>query len=247
MLTNVEKRTRAQVEDNWGDWAATTDAPPYVNTDLVEYRAVTDYSADRISIDVDNLTSGQITTDADGSYLWDGTGIFDKIIKAVNSNIKVEYDNGRIVGQEYATTYLGGLQAALQTAVQFILNKDIAEANANSKRFTVDNILPVQYAKTQEEYDLMEATHGSKVATAAYQADKVAADVDYVKEQEQQLINSVNYNNKIKALDSLSDTYGTFGAGGLTLSSDMWTTYFSIVEDLSGSTAPSSTTVTKVT
>ena len=57
---------------------------------------------------------------------------------------------------------------------------------------------------------------------------------------------TVGYNNKIKALDALSDTYGTFGAGGLTLSSDMWTTYFSIVSNLAGVTPPTSTSVSKV-
>jgi hypothetical protein len=254
-LTNIEKRTRALATDNWGAWTITTDAPPYTNTDLIEYQAESDYNThEPVIIGITELTEGAIVEDAEGDYVWEGQGIFDKIMESVNGNIKVEFDNGRIVGQAYAATYLGGLQAALSSSVQFLLRKAITEAQADQARvqassseFSLDNMLPIQRDKAQEEYDLMEDTHTSKVQMAGYQAAKVAADTDYVQEQEVQLINSVNYNNQIKALDSLADTYGTFGAGGLTLSPDMWSTYFGIVEDLSGQLAPTSTTVTKVT
>ena len=252
MSLSIEKRTRVLATDVWGAWASTTDAPPYTDTDLIEYKVGGSYSNDKvpvndpITITATELTSGAITQDSDGNYIWQGTGIFDTLMEAVNGNVKVEFDSGRIVGPEYASTYLGSLQAALQASIQFGLSKDGAEAAANSKRFTLDNILPVQAEKAQVDYDLAEGTYDSKVALAANQANKVGADTSYVAEQEQQLINSVTFNNKIKALGSMADTYGTFGAGGLTLSTDMWTTYYSVIEDLSGAAVPTTTTVTKV-
>lgn len=240
MALNIEKRTRALVTDNWGTWAVTTDAPPYIDTTLVEYRAANNYNIhDPVIINIDELTSGAIATNSEGEYVWQGNGIFDKVMGSVNGNIKVEYDNGRIVGQDYAATYLGGLQAALSTSAQFLLRKDTAEAQADSARiasgsaeFSLDNILPIQRDKVQEEYDLMEDTHDSKVRLAGYQADKALADTNYVDEQNAALVTSLSDNRRIKALTSLADTYGTFGAGGLTMSADMWTTYFNIVSSL---------------
>jgi len=43
-----------------------------------------------------------------------GTGVFDLLITAVERQINAQYDAGRITGTDYATVYLGGLQAVLQ-------------------------------------------------------------------------------------------------------------------------------------
>ena len=52
MTLKIEKRTRAVSTDTWSSWTATTDAPPYTNTELVEYRM----ESDRI-IKIEELTS----------------------------------------------------------------------------------------------------------------------------------------------------------------------------------------------
>lgn len=124
-LTNVQKKTRATVNGSWSPWANTTDAPPYTNTTLVEYRAV-----DAIDVNIEELTNGTIGTDADGADVWLGTGVFDRIMGAVNGNIKVQYDNGRIKDADYAQVYLGGLQASINSAIQFLLQEKTAEAQA---------------------------------------------------------------------------------------------------------------------
>jgi hypothetical protein len=203
---------------------------------------------------LDRLTDGDITQNADGQYVWEGTGIFDRLISAVNSNIKIEFDNGRITGTDYANVYLGSMQSVIAQATNFVLQEQLVEAQADLTRskqaaqdYNTTNILPIQRDKAAEDLLLLQDTHASKVAQAANQAIKLYNEGLYVDEQRTQLINSVVYNNKIKALDSMSDTYGTFGAGGLTLSTDMWTTYFSLVHDLSSAPVPTSTTVTKVT
>lgn len=124
-LLNIEKRTRALATDSWGAWTSTTDAPPYTNTPLVEYRAVDDNT-----LSIEHLTDGSIeetTVDGNTVYRWVGTGILDEIIMAVNGNIKVEYDSGRITGPDYAATYLGSMQAAISASVQLLLQKPITE------------------------------------------------------------------------------------------------------------------------
>jgi len=64
------------------------------------------------------------------------------------------------------------------------------------------------------------------------QIAKTVADTSFTATQEAELIASVGYNNKIKALDSMGDMIGTMGAGSLTISEDMWSFYFSMIREL---------------
>lgn len=84
-------------------------------------------------ITIDRFTDGSIIQNADNQYEWTGTGVFDTIMKAVNGNIKVEFDNGRITTNDYATVYLGALQTAIQQAMQFILTQPTVEKDLKMK------------------------------------------------------------------------------------------------------------------
>ena len=76
---------------------------------------------------------------------------------------------------------------------------------------------------------------------------KTEADTAFTIEQDVQLAASVTFNNKIKALDSYGDMIGTMGAGSLSISTDMWTTFFGMVGGLNADAAiPADTTVTKL-
>ena len=122
MALSILKRTRALDTDAWSAWASTTDVPPYVDTALVEYKAV-----DGAVIDIRELTDGGIATDADGKSYWTGDGYFDIIMSAMNGNVKAEYESGRIVGVQYAEVYLGALQGALQAAVALVTQRPAME------------------------------------------------------------------------------------------------------------------------
>jgi hypothetical protein len=87
---------------------------------------------------------------------------------------------------------------------------------------------------------------GTTKSLSEIQLEKAQRDSDMIKTQEIELRASVVYNNKIKALDSMADTYGTFGAGGLTVSSDMWKVYFEQIKSLTNISLPASTSITKV-
>lgn len=190
------------------------------------------------SIAISDITTN-VTTDA--NYNVSGDGYFDDLMETVNTHLKAQFDAGRITGDAYAKAYVAMAQNAMNQSIQFGLTKRSSELRADS--------LNEDVLKKQEDY-LVQTGAGvrqAKIDNVIAQKDKAENEALYVAEQKTQLTASVGYNNKIKALDSLADTYGTFGAGGLTLSSDMWGTYFNIVADLSGATAPTSTTVTAVT
>ena len=191
------------------------------------------------TIDIVDITDNVATTGTGQDIAVTGDGYFDKIMMTVNEHLKSQFDAGRMTGDIYGRVYSQTMQSVLAQSMQFAL----AKRNAEIKSDIAEKELIIKGV----ESEIATGTKTNKIAMAGQQLAKLTAEASYIDEQETQLINSVNYNNKIKALDSLADTYGTFGAGGLTVSSDMWNTYFSIVSDLSTATAPTSTTVTKVT
>lgn len=70
-----------------------------------------------------DLTNGSIVNGD-----WEGTGIFDVLMKAVNGNIEVQYTKGRIKGAEYAQVYLTAMQAAIAQSIQYALQEKLQEA-----------------------------------------------------------------------------------------------------------------------
>jgi hypothetical protein len=117
------------------------------------------------TIDIENVTNEE------------ETGIFDKLMKSINSNIEKQYLNNRITGSDYATVYLGSMQAALSQSIQFSLQEDMVEAqiagvladnllkadqlltsgiDRASKVFELENLLPEQLLKIQEEIDILQ-------------------------------------------------------------------------------------------
>lgn len=89
-------------------------------------------------INFSDLTKGKVV--AEGTDLqWKGTGVFDKLMEAVNKNIKIQYDEGKIKGTDYANVYLGSLQTVLQQSIEFILREKLVEAQIEGVK--MDNIV----------------------------------------------------------------------------------------------------------
>ena len=76
---------------------------------------------------ISDISNGSISTGADNKYIWTGSGIFDKLMIAVNGNIKVQFDNGHINTADYANVYLGALQSAIQSSMDFLLKEKLTE------------------------------------------------------------------------------------------------------------------------
>lgn len=55
------------------------------------------------------------------------TGVFDKLMEAVDFHINKQYTANRITGNDYANVYLGSLQSALQQSVQYALQEPLLE------------------------------------------------------------------------------------------------------------------------
>lgn len=57
----------------------------------------------------------------------EGTGVFDVLMAAIKEHLLEEYTADRITGDEYSKVYLGAMQGAMQTAVQYLLNSQQEE------------------------------------------------------------------------------------------------------------------------
>ena len=104
-----------------------------------------------MQIEFESLSNGSINSVDANNVHWDGDGILDKMLKVINSNIKIQYDEGRLKGVEYADVYLGAMQTALTESIKFLLNKDVIEKQVEGMdvKIAIDE---VQLAENSEKW-----------------------------------------------------------------------------------------------
>ena len=90
-------------------------------------------------INFDDLSNGKMVTDANGVTKWTGTGIMDKLIEVVDQNIQTQHTSGRITGPEYATVYLGSIQAVMTESMKYLLNRQAIELQAESSALDIES------------------------------------------------------------------------------------------------------------
>ena len=85
-------------------------------------------------INITDITNGLIVNNN-----WSGTGIFDKLIAAVNENLSIQYDAGRITSSEYGNVYASIVSSMIATSIDFALRKRLTEVNIDGA--LKDNLL----------------------------------------------------------------------------------------------------------
>ncbi len=106
------------------------------------------------TIDLTTLTTGNVQL-IDKKYKWvipsgSTAGVLDEIIMFVNDNIELQYDNGRIDDDKYAEIYLSALQTTISQGMQFLLQKQMLEAQISGIE-TDNEIKLLQKAATNIE------------------------------------------------------------------------------------------------
>ena len=89
-------------------------------------------------VDINDFSNGSIDNSNPQDPKWEGTGVFDIIMKAANENIKIQNQASRITGAEYAEVYLGTMQNAISEAMKFLLNKDQSTKDLEVKQANID-------------------------------------------------------------------------------------------------------------
>ncbi len=75
-----------------------------------------------------------------------GDGVLDDIMEVITSHLDAQYALGRITGTEYATVYLGAMQAAIQQSVTLLLGME--KTNAEVALLAQKEI--TEWAQTQQ-------------------------------------------------------------------------------------------------
>ena len=118
----------------------------------------------------------------------DGTGALDHILRTVVEHVSEEYSAGRVEGSDYATVYLGSLQTALSESIQFILNRQASDKQAELLEEQRLNVAADTALKRQQLINLeLEALNIPKQG-ALLDSQKANTDAD-TDNKEQQLVN----------------------------------------------------------
>lgn len=139
-----------------------------------------------------------------------GTGVFDVLMKAAKAHLDSEHASNRIKSAEYATVYLGSLEAVMSASLQFLLTKQKAGLEAELLQKQIDlvtqqalnaviegQVLTAQKCKLDAEYDNLMAVKlktaaetsllSQKTATEKAQITSLGVDVDSVVGRQKQL------------------------------------------------------------
>ena len=89
-------------------------------------------------VNINDFSNGSIDNSNPQDPKWEGTGVFDIIMKAANENIKIQNQTSRITGAEYAEVYLGTMQTAISESMKYILQKDNLIKDEELKQANID-------------------------------------------------------------------------------------------------------------
>jgi hypothetical protein len=180
-------------------------------------------------LDVNNLSLNDISVDTVTNS--DCTGIFDKLMEAVNKNILIQYNDSRIDSGDYANVYLGSLQAVLSQSIQFALQEqlieaqvaaaitdnalkvkqlEIADIDKSTKQYQLDNLLPEQLIKIQEEIDILQTQDSEALLNGT--KDRLLKDAEVsMKAKQEDLVDSQivgsGFDNTLKSEQAAMSTY----------------------------------------
>jgi hypothetical protein len=124
---------------------------------------------DPVEISINDLTIGTLS----------GTGVFDKMMAAVNVQLKKQFNDNRITGDAYARAYENSVIAVLANATQFTLGKDTARwqaARAQMEARTAEIGATVALIELQKaKVDTAKAIYDMQTSGAQYGLTKLEA------------------------------------------------------------------------
>ena len=169
-----------------------------------------------------DITFGTVTN---ATTISDGTGYFDVLMKTINLHIEDQYNKSRLTGPDYATVYLGLVQAALTQSQQFALQEKLQEAQIDGilqdnilktkqleiaqkeldiKAYELTNMLPKQLEKLDEEVDLLQTQDNELQLNGAADREIKTSQKNLYNRQEQGFDDNLN----LKLFEAQLDVYG---------------------------------------
>mgnify|MGYP006883081133 CR=1 FL=1 len=146
-------------------------------------------------ITLEALTNGSVNVTSGD---WEGTGIFDKLIAATNANIEVQYTKGRITTTDFATVYLGSIQAVLQQSMQYALSERKLEVDIDNA-VTQGNLLEAQLTEVMAATTRAETQLADSLLTSAKQRILLDEEIDLLQTQDAEMVNNGLKDRELKS------------------------------------------------
>ena len=154
-------------------------------------------------IDLRGFSNGTINRANPDNPVWAGTGVFDELIKAINGNIQIQFEAGRIQNAEYAEVYLGSMQTAITESMKFILNKKQIEKGLEAQDVSIA-ISEVQLAENTEKWALQRKVLENQLAMSsidvAYKEPNVLRDLEIRDKQIESATADIAFNESKKII-----------------------------------------------
>lgn len=145
------------------------------------------------------LTEAALTTRQVG-----GAGLFDGIMETMAKHLRVEYDKGRISGEDYAKAWISSMEAALGASVQFALQKDqayyqalLVQKQVEKIDFEIKELLPKSLEKATKEIESI----SSEISLSTARRDQILYETANIQPLQKA---GLEHDNAIKAFQ-LSD------------------------------------------
>ena len=137
-----------------------------------------------MGIQLSDLTNGSTVRASGTQPVWEGTAIFDVLMKAVNENINIQFEQNRITGSDYATVYLGAIETCIKEATNLLLQKAVADKEIEVKQA---QILQIQASilNTQEDTKLKSAQADAYPLQSAKDLEVKQANIDLLNRQKE--------------------------------------------------------------
>ena len=170
-----------------------------------------------ITIDFEDFSNGVVDHTNPALPEWSGSGVFDKLMHAINGNILVQYESGRIKGPEYAQVYLGSMQTAVVEAMKFMLTKEQIAKDLEVKTqqiLTMKNDDNIKSAQSAKDLEVKTKDLGVKQA----QIDKLIDDLLTAAKQRdlyQRQIEGFDDNKYQKLFESQLSSWGLMFSSGM--------------------------------
>ena len=157
-----------------------------------------------------DFSNGSIVSTDPSNPVWQGTGVFDQLMMAVNGNIQAQFDAGRIKGADYATVYMNSIQAAMSEAMKFVMNKQQAEKQLDlmDKQIEAQDVQiamsEVQLAENSEKWALQKQVLGNQLTMSNidvnYKEQNAAKDLEIKQKQVDSATADIAFNTSKKTI-----------------------------------------------
>ena len=151
-----------------------------------------------LDVSFEDFSNGSIIGDA-----WQGTGVFDKLMVAINANVELQFDSGRLTGSEYAEVYLGSMQSAISESMKFLLNKKSIEKALELQDIQIA-INEVQLAESSEKWSIQKAVLENQLEMSdidvAYKEQNVLRDLEIRDKQIESATADIAFNESKKTI-----------------------------------------------